>query len=412
MKSVTNKTKVGGAIIGVLLLVLSFGAGYFVASDKRAEIEKVTTLSNKETGKQTPVDFSPFWKAWNTLNEKFVATHASGADVTDQDKVWGAIEGLTSSLNDPYTVFFPPADKKIFDSEISGNFEGIGMEVGIKDGIITVISALKGTPAERSGIKAGDKLLKIDNTSTQDLSIDKAVSLIRGKKGTQVKITVIREGVKEPIEFTLTREVINIPTIDTELRKDGIFVISLYSFSENSPQLFRDALVKFADSGSNKLILDLRGNPGGYLEAAVSMASWFLPKGDVVVREDYGKGKPEDVLRSAGFDVFDKNLRLIILVDGGSASASEILAGALREHGVAKLVGEKTFGKGSVQEVVDLTLDTSLKITIARWLTPNGVSISEEGLKPDVEVKNVEPKEGQKPVDAQMNKAVEILNKV
>ena len=187
-----------------------------------------------------------------------------------------------------------------------------------------------------------------------------------------------------------------------------MFVIRLYSFSAQSPRLFRDALRKFVESGSNKLLLDLRGNPGGYLEAAVDMASWFLPAGKIIVTEDSGKNGKRAPHRSRGYDIFNKNLKFVILVNAGSASASEILAGALQEHGVAKLVGTKTFGKGSVQEVVKLTPETNLKVTVARWLTPNGVSISLAGLKPDVEVK-MTPEDIEKKRDLQTDKAIQLL---
>ncbi|MDD5050265.1 MAG: S41 family peptidase [Candidatus Pacebacteria bacterium] len=408
MNSPTGK-KIYLIIGGVLLLAASFFSGYYVALDKRPAIEKVTTVTNKEDAKPVSVDFSPFWKAWVLLNDKYVPTHGtSTTPVTDQDKVWGAIAGLTQSLGDPYTVFFPPKDAAMFKSEIAGNFEGVGMEIGIKDGILTVISAIKDTPAYRAGVKTGDRIVKIGDKSTADLSVDAAVQLIRGKKGTSLKVTFVREGVKTPIEITMVRDVINIPTLETKKRPDGVFVIKLYSFTENSPVLFKNALQEFVDAHTNKLILDLRGNPGGYLEAAVSMASWFLPKGDVVVTEDFGKSMPEQSYRSAGYNIFTKDLKMIILVDGGSASAAEILSGALSEHGVAKLVGTKTFGKGSVQELVPLTPDTSLKITIARWLTPNGISISQEGLKPDVEVKT-DSKQAEGGKDVQLEKAVELL---
>lgn len=375
------------AVIAVILVIGSFWLGYYAASDHTPEIDKVAGLSNKTPpAGLTSVDFSPFWKAWNVLNEKFVETK-NHASTTDQDRVWGAIEGLAQSYGDPYTVFFPPADQKIFNSEISGNFEGVGMEIDLnKDGIITVVAPLKGTPAERAGIKAGDMILKIDGTSTQDMNVDKAVSLIRGPKGTNVTVNIFREGVANPFDVTMTRDTINIPTIDTKMRSDGVFVISIYSFTSDSPNLFRDALEKFIDAKTDKMIIDLRGNPGGYLDAAVDMASFFLPAGDVVVRENFGSKAPEQVYTSKGYDIFNNNLKLAVLVDGGSASASEILAGALSEHGMAKLIGVKTFGKGSVQELVPITPDTSLKVTIAKWLTPNGISISESGLTPDIVV--------------------------
>jgi len=352
-------------------------------------------------------DFDSFWKAWNVLNEKYVSFKST---TTDQERVWGAISGLAGSFGDPYTVFFPPVESKNFETSISGEFQGVGMEIGIRDRVITVIAPLKGTPAFSAGIKAGDKILKIDDIPAVDMSVEKAVSLIRGPKGTTVAISMYRDGEKEPIEFKIVRDVINIPTIDTEKRPDGIFVIKLYSFSANSPELFRTALQEFIDSHDDKLILDLRNNPGGYLEAAVDIASWFLPSGKIVVKEESRKESENQTFRSKGYNIFSDKLKFVILVNGGSASASEILAGALSEHGVAKLIGEKTFGKGSVQELVKITTDTSLKVTIARWLTPNGVSISEGGLNPDIEIipTKIDIEEGK---DKQMEKAVEILNK-
>ena len=386
-------------LLALAVIGISFATGFSSGLKARPEIEKATYLVNKDTGMPEKVDFAPFWKAWNVLNEKYVSTATTTAN---QDKVWGAIEGLASSLDDPYTVFFPPEDNKNFASEISGSFEGVGMELGIKDDIITVIAPLKDTPAAKAGIVAGDRILKIEDTLTTGMKIDDAVKRIRGKKGTPIRLTILREGKKDTMEITIIRGTIAIPTIDTEykpkvngknnpassgLQDNGVFIIRLYTFSATSPDLFREALRKFVESGSDKLILDLRGNPGGYLEAAVDMASWFLPPGRVIVSEDFGKNRAPVIYRSHREAVFGKNLKFVILVNGGSASASEILAGALKEYGIAKIVGTQTFGKGVVQELVDITPETSLKVTVAHWLTPNGNSISEKGVTPDVEVK-------------------------
>ncbi len=314
------------------------------------------------------------------------------------------------SLDDPYSVFFDPGETKTFEEEIAGNFIGIGMEVGMKNKILTVIAPLKDTPAYRANIKSGDKILKIDETSTSDLSIEKAIKLIRGEKGTAVTLTVLREGNEDPMEIKIERDTINIPTLDTELRKDGIFVIKLYSFSANSANLFRNAIKQFVESRSDKLLLDLRGNPGGYLDSAISISSWFLPSGKTIVTEDYGNSKKPKVFRSRGYNIFNDNLKFVILIDNGSASASEIVAGAMQNHGRATLVGAQSFGKGSVQEVVDITPDTILKITVANWLTPNGTSISEKGLTPDYPVK-ITKKDSERKKDPQLEKAVEILLK-
>lgn len=403
-----RSVKRAGTIVACLLLLSgTFLLGVQVGYDQAPAIFRITELKNKESALNADVDFEEFWKVWNVLNEKFVAT-TDAKQANSQERVWGAIQGMTASLGDPFTTFFPPEEKKMFESEISGNFEGVGMEIGLRDNVLTVIAPLKGSPSEKAGIRAGDKIVRIHATSTQGMKVEEAVKLIRGPKGTAVKLTVLHEGGKAPVELSVMRDVINIPTIDHELRKDGVYVIRLYNFSAVSSGLFRDALKSFIDSGSDKLILDLRNNPGGYLEAAVEMGSWFLPAGKVIVREQFGKGKAEEAHRSRGYGVANPGLHFAILVNGGSASASEILAGALNEHGIAKLVGEKTFGKGSVQELVPITDKTSLKVTIARWLTPNGKSISDGGLTPDFEVKTT-AEDALAGKDPQLDKAVELI---
>ncbi len=399
-----NYKNIGYGIVSIILLGAVFGIGLYMGYSHRPEIDKVTTVINKTPQGENTADFTAFWKAWNVLKEKSIYSDK----ITDQDRVWGAVSGLASSFGDPYTVFFKPEENKLFKDEIKGSFSGIGAEIGMKDSTLTVISPLKNTPAWNAGLKAGDKILKIDKTTATDMSIDAAINILRGEKGTEVVLTILRPGERETREIKITRGTIDIPTIETENRADGIFLIKFYSFSENSDRLFANALEEFSKSGNHKLILDLRGNPGGYLDVAVNIASWFLDEGKVVVSEDFGPNKKSEVYRSHGPRVFNDSLQFVVLVDGGSASASEILAGALKEHGVATLVGEKTFGKGSVQELVSITDDTSLKVTVAKWLTPNGISISSSGLEPDVKVpltlKDYDAKK-----DPQMDKAVEIL---
>lgn len=395
-------------ILGTVIAIIFFNIGF--NSGKESLSRKVVNAKDETEQKVTDVDFTPFWKAWNLLNEKYVPASTTAQTTSNQEKVWGAIKGLTNSLNDPYTVFFPPVESKLFESDIRGNFEGIGMEIVAQDGAITVIAPLKDSPAERAGLMAGDRIIKIEDKETTSLTTEDAAQIIRGPKGTPVTLTVFRNGVKEPFDLEVIRDVIDIPTINAKLLPNGIFLIELYSFSAQSPNLFRAALREFILSGSDKLILDLRGNPGGYLEAAIDMVSWFLPPSKVIVREDFGQGSEGKVYRSKGYDIFNDNLNFVILVDKGSASASEILAGSLAEHHRAILVGDRTFGKGSVQELVEITPDTSIKITIARWLTPNGVSISEKGIKPDYLVSlSAADREAQR--DLQLEKAVELLLK-
>lgn len=374
--------KAPNVVAGVLaVIIVSFLGGYFLGSS--SEVRAGLGIS---TNQPAAVDLAPFWKAWSLLDERFVPAKPE-YEINDQEKVWGAIEGLASSYGDPYTVFLPPVENEIFNDDISGSFGGVGMEVGSRNGKVTVIAPLKDSPAASAGIKAGDIIVRVGDVVTETMGVDEAIKLIRGEVGTPVTFTIYREGESELREITVVRDVIKIPTIDTTLRDDGVFVISLYNFSAVSSNEFRLALREFIQADTDKLVLDLRGNPGGYLNAAVDMAGWFLPAGKVVVRENFGEGKEEILHRTRGQQVFNENLKMAILVNQGSASASEILAGALSEHGVAKLVGERTFGKGSVQELIPVTDDTSLKVTIARWLTPNGNSISDGGLTPDIEVK-------------------------
>lgn len=403
-KSIYEFIKARKVIFLVLLLILFFSFGVCVGFNNRPETVTAVDISNKDNSVVNSADFAPFWKTWNLINEKY----PNASKISSQERIYGAISGLVGSLKDPYSVYFNPNDTKTFEDDIAGSFSGVGMEVGIKDKILTVISPLKDTPAYKAGIKSGDKILKIDKVATYGLTVEKAVELIRGKKGTTVTLTIFNDDSKDSKDIVVTRDVINLPTLDTEQRPDGIFVIKLYSFSANSMDLFRGAMKKFYESKSDKLLLDLRGNPGGYLDAAVNMASWFLPEGKPVVIEDSGIDIKKKIHRSEGYNIFSDKLKFVILINSGSASASEILAGAMQDYGIAKLVGEQSFGKGSVQEVVNVTPDTILKITIAKWLTPKGTSISEKGLTPDYVVEFTKKDEESKK-DPQLDKAVELL---
>lgn len=423
-----NLNKLYKGISIALIAAAIFSIGNYIGG--RSVVSGVTatgSIINIEGIPVTADQLAPFWKAWKVLNNKYVEHDATS---TPSKRVYGAIKGLAESYGDPYTVFFDPEETKAFKGDISGNFEGVGMEIGLKDNNIVVVSPLKGSPAEKAGMLTGDRIVKIDDTLTSGFSVEKAVKNIRGPKGTVVKLTVIREGEKEPLVISITRSVINMPTIDTETydksdnvhqaisgKDSGTFgaedvrVIRLYSFNANSPQQFRSAVQDFIRSGSKKLIIDLRGNPGGYLDAAIYMASFFLPSDAIVVSEDFGDSRPTKVYKSIGYNTIGRDVRVAILVNGGTASASEILAGALQDHGVAKLIGTKTFGKGSVQEVIPITSDTALKVTIARWLTPNGKNISKQGIDPDIEVK-LTPDDQKKDKDPQMQRALDYLRQL
>jgi len=391
--------------IFVLITVLVFIFGLYIGFAQNDRFENLATfIAPKNKVDPNTIDLGPFWKVWEALDEKY----PGASDTDNQERVYGAIKGLVGSLEDPYTSFFTPEEAKLFEEDIAGNFSGVGMEVGMKNKILTVIAPLKNTPAYKAGIKSGDKVLQIDEKLTNDMTIEEAIKLIRGERGTTVALTIYREGENKPREIKIVRDTINVPTLDTELRKDRIFVIKLYSFGATSINLFREAIQEFSNAKTDKLLIDLRGNPGGYLEAAVDMASWFLPNGKTVLIEDYGEGQKQKIYRSHGYDIFNDNLKFVILIDGGSASASEILAGAMQDHNRAKIVGTQSYGKGSVQEVIDITKGTLLKVTVAKWLTPSGFSLSNKGLTPDYIVEQRDDLSGEK-TDAQLEKAVELL---
>ncbi len=391
----TLDTSMPFLLMFVPIAIIIFVLGVFAGANKIGSNVLPTGLSAMlYADKPENIDMSPVWRVWHILDNNFVSSKQSKntdleiltKEEINQNRIWGLAAGLAASTEDPYTVFLPPSDAEIFADDISGEFEGVGMEIGVRDGLLTVVSPLKGTPAFKAGLKAKDRILKIDGIETKGIGVRNAVKKIRGPKGTIVKFEVLREGESGTIDIEVTRDVIEIPTIETKILPTGEFVIELMHFSANSAELFRQALIEFSRTSSNKLIIDLRGNPGGYLGASVNMASWFLPKGDMIVTEDYGKSGKKTEHRSRGMDIFDENLELVILVDKGSASASEILAGSLREHGIATLIGTNTFGKGSIQELVSITEDTYLKVTVALWLLPGGVHISNDGIEPDIKV--------------------------
>ena len=345
------------------------------------------TLGANPSAQPGSIDASQFWHTWNLLNQNFVQTRASSTIPTDADKMNAAIAGLVNSYNDPYTVYMPPTDAQMFNQNVTGNFGGVGMEIGNdKDGNLVVIAPLKGNPAEAAGILSGDKIIAIDATSSPHMSSDEAVKMIRGIIGTTVKITVMRAGETTPRIIPIVRANIVVPNIKTSYNPGtGVFEIDLYSFSAVSADNFRDALKEYFKSGATKMLLDLRGNPGGYLNAAVEIGSYFLPAGAPIVTEDYEGKQTNIVHRSLGYNIFaNKKLSMAILTDQGTASAAEILSGALQQNGIATLVGTRTFGKGCVQEVFDLGGGAQVKVTVARWLTPNGTNISDGGLTPDV----------------------------
>ena len=406
-----TKNLIGYALLGVLAIGL-FISGIYIGHAGSIFGQPLSFQSYlpgfEEATPKEGVNLGEFWNVWNLLEKKF-SSASSTAFVSDDEKIYGAIKGLVDSYGDPYTIFLPPEEAGQFEDDISGNFSGVGMEVGLRDGLITVISPLPGTPAEKSGIHSGDVLVKIDDTTTEGMRIDEAVKLIRGEKGTVVTFSIYREGQSEFITKSVTRDTIDIPTVKTEKVGD-VFIISLYSFNAVSESKMQEAMNEFVSSKAEKLVIDVRGNPGGFLQSAVDIASFVLPSGKVVVKEQGGVTGEDKVFRTRNRQVRDFTPNnLVVLVDNGSASASEILAGALKDHSVATVIGTPTFGKGSVQELVRLDGGSSLKVTVARWFTPNGTSISDGGLSPDYIIKrSSEDREAGR--DPQKEAALKFLN--
>jgi len=394
-------------LAGALIFCSAFALGTYWGYEKRVEADTISILFGEEERVPDGVDFKLLLRAWNLIDEKYPFSDKP----TDEERLWGAVAGIIGSIGDPYSSFLPPEQSEIFSEDIAGDFGGVGMEVAVRDEILTVISPIKNSPAYKAGILSGDKVIKINDEVTAGLSLDEAVVKIRGPVGTQVKLTIFREGDDlgegKTIDITVTRDKIRIPTIDTKL-KDDVYIISLYNFNGSSTELFKKAIDAFTTSQVDKLIIDLRGNPGGFLDAAIDMASLFVPQGKIIVSEDMGEKVDATEHRSKGFNLIKKPVKVIVLVDRGSASASEIFAAALQDYDLAEILGEKTFGKGSVQELIPFTNNTFVKMTIAKWLTPKGHSIDKNGVTPDIEV-DLSQEDLKKGIDTQLEEAIRIL---
>jgi len=392
-------------IIAVLCGVALLGSGALLgwnAGRKYPTNIVISGVANMDAQSSTAADFNVFWQAWRTINDNYLRD----ASTTNQDKVYGAVNGLVGSLKDPYSEFFTPQGNKQFQEDIAGNFGGIGAQLGVNaNNDIVVIAPLKGTPADQAGLKAKDVVTAINATSTFGMSVDEAVTLIRGPEGTLVTLSIFRAGWDKPRDFKIMRANIVVPSVDFEMKGD-IAHISLHEFTQDADRAFYNALVQAVTAHANGIVLDLRDNPGGYLEVAVDLSGYFLKPGSLVVKE-VGRAVPEQVFKSAG-DGALSSMPIVVLVNAGSASASEILAGALHDQRNTKLVGEKSFGKGTVQELEPLSDGSAIKLTIAHWVLPSGRILDHDGLVPDypVVLSDDDTKNGR---DPQLAKALEVV---
>jgi carboxyl-terminal processing protease len=409
-------------ILATFAILLALGTGFIAGTGYAQHIQSqtgdsiVTQVTNTENGKSKAVDFSLFWQVclfwqvWNMLHERYVDSEKLDA----QKLVYGAISGMVDAAGDPYTVFMEPQISREFEEQVSGAFSGVGMEIGKRDEVLTVITPIKDSPAMRAGVKAGDIVSKVDGQDTSGWTVEEAVSHIRGKKGTVVQITILREGSATPLEFSLTRDTIRIPAIEWKMLDGKVAYLQIFSFNGNVEDEFNRAAAEILSADAERLIIDVRNNPGGLLDSAVSIAGWMLPSGSVVVQERFGTTTTEELKTSGNSRL--ARIPTVFLINGGSASASEILAGAIHDNREVRLVGEKTFGKGSVQQIESFYNGSSLKVTVAKWFTPKGVSISDTGISPtDEVVLDPESPDAEKWVagepgkDPQLDRALEII---
>jgi len=389
------KVNLKNAFIFILVLIAGFWGGFFFNQKINFELRE-------------GFNFTPLFEGWQEVENKFYNFSPEKAQELKQRMLYGAIDGMIQSLGDPYSDFLTPEESLQFKEDMSGSYEGIGAEIGIQDGILTVISPIKGTPAEAAGILPGDKILEINGEKTEEMTLTQATMKIRGKEGTEVNLKIKRDD--QTLDFKIKRSKIDIPTLDFKMIDGDIAYIQIYNFYEDATSLFKDAANKILNSKSDKIILDLRNNPGGYLNVATDIANFFIKEGNVILKEETDGGKVTEVF-SKGPGAF-ANFKVVILINKGSASASEILAGAIKENNpqTTKIIGEKSFGKGTVQEVVSLSDKSSLKLTVARWLLPSGTSIDKNGISPDIEIVTSE-EEAKAGKDPQLEKAIEEVSK-
>lgn len=385
----------------IIILSLIYLGGYAVGH-RNIEFEKgyIPKIVNTELSKPNEVDFSLFWDAWNIVKSKYIG------EINIQKMVYGAISGMIESLKDPYSLFLDPSEAKKFSEDLQGSFDGIGAELEAKDGALVVVAPLEGSPAEEAGLRPKDIIVKINDENISDMTFQEAISKIRGKKGTEVTLTIHRQGWQEPKEFKVVRETIIVESVKYEQKEDFTY-IRIRQFGDDTTGLMKKAVDFILKNNSKGVIIDLRNNPGGYLDSAIDITSLFIDDKIVVIEEEKD-GKKEELKTTLTASLKDK--KIAILVNGGSASASEIMAGAIQDHSRGLIIGEKTFGKGSVQNLEELKDGSEVRITVAKWLTPKGRVIDKEGIEPDIEVKLTEEDKAAGR-DPQLERALEELKK-
>lgn len=376
-------------VLTVLAVCLIFSVGFIAGNNqlfaKKLSISDVK-IDRSIPGTRNNVDFSLFWRVWDSLEESYF----DKSRLDPGKMVYGAIKGMVEAVGDPYTAFLEPSENKVVEEDLSGSFQGVGIQIGFKGTQLAVVAPMPGTPADEAGLKAGDFIIGIKDEKkgidrgTVGISLPDAVEAIRGPAGSKVTLLIVRDGSDEPITFDLVRRDIIVPSVVLEFVGDNknIAHLKLMKFGGETEKEWNEKVQEILKSKADRIILDVRNNPGGYLQGAVDLAGDFLPNGSVVVIEE-GSGKRTNEYKTNSIPRL-KQYPLVVLVNGGSASASEILSGALRDKAQIKIVGTKTFGKGTIQEPRKLDGGAGIHITIAKWLTPNKTWVNEKGLEPDV----------------------------
>lgn len=392
-------------LLFILATTIAFSIGFFVGETNRS-LELVPEGEGHVTGQgdvpaylSEDVDFENFWEIWNFVKEDFYRQ-----PVSDLDLYYGALKGMVAGLDDPYSVYFDPEDAAQFTADLEGSFEGIGAEIGIKEDRLQIVAPLSGMPAERAGLLPGDWIVMIDGIETMDMTVEEAVTLIRGEGGTEVILTISRNGLDTLTDITVVRDKIVIDSVQWETNEDNIMEISISTFNHDTSGLMNQAVQEALAEDVEGIILDLRSNPGGLLTTAIDIASFWVGYDTVVIERTREGANSFDGAMAPRLE----DVPTIVLVNGGSASASEIVAGALQDYGYGQLVGTRTFGKGSVQDYQEIFDGSAVKITTAEWYTPNGRTINETGIEPDFVVEYT-LEQYQAEVDPQLDAAIALL---
>ena len=390
----------------VILICFVFVLGWHVGANQAKQEGGLLSFTQQAqtNSADEKVDMRLFWDVWSLLASKYVDPQA----MDFKEMVYGSIKGMVYSLNDPYTAFLTPKENKDFQNGLDGTLEGIGAELTLRNELITVVSPLKNSPAKKAGLQPEDVILKIDGKNVNDLSFEQAVSKIRGPKGTKVTLTIARKGHSDPIVLSIVRNTINVNSVDWKM-KGNYALMEINQFGSKTQDEFSKAISDILQKRPKGIILDLRYNGGGYLDGAVDMVSEFLDKGVVVSVKK--RNPQEDEVIYVNGQARVANIPMAVLINKGSASASEIVAGAIQDHGRGKIIGEQSFGKGTVQEVENLIDGSSLRVTVAKWYTPNNHNITEVGITPDIEVKRT-PEDMADNKDPQLDTAIDYLNKL